>query len=212
MQITKNLFNPEELASDINDTITKDVASAKTTTVLPAPDLTNLMVQYSEWSLQHMQNKIICGKSIEEWAVHFKVTVDPNNIESATADYILKKLALINNRLNEANFYLRAAKSKYNDIIANGSDRYLAEYENILKPNGETEVSMDLLLNRNLSKEKIKMVAESKNRATILMAMIALEEKDFFENVVYNLKSNLDILDLILRAKGQEIRLGNYGH
>lgn len=204
----EDVFSVENLASDINSTVTKNVHSAKTTIVLPNPDLTPLNEQYMEWGSKVMDTKIICGKPVLEWNIHFKIALKNDGVNELTTDYLLQKLALINNRLAEANYYLRNAKSKYNEIVTSGTDRYLAEYENIINPNGEVDV--EKILNRGVSKEKIKMIAESKNRPTILMAMIALDEKEFFENIVYTLKSTLDIIDLMLRAKGQEIRLGGF--
>lgn len=208
-QAAKN-FSLANVAAEINSGVKDDLLQARKTIVMAIPDIQALQVQYHEWGEAFKMEKTIKGRTLVDWVQHFHIEIkqDADN-DLLTPEWTRIKIIEIHDKLKEAMNYHRTAKLKYNEIITDGAVRYLSQYEAMIDPNNEDDAGA--ILSRNVSKEKIKMIAEAKNKNVIAAAMIAQEETEFFQSIIDSLNQSFFTLRMINNTIGQDIKLGSYG-
>jgi len=151
---------------------------------------------YARWSDNYKRTKRIAGKTLEEWYRLFHIDLSPLRVEDvAMIDYtkVANVLADAGQALSIAYSYYRSAITKYNGAMVNATTAYLTAYEEILT-NEESPI-------RNLTKEKVKMIAESRNKHNVIMAMYAKEEKEFFEAIIASLQSVIRVANQVMKVR-----------
>jgi len=151
---------------------------------------------YQQWSDEYKRQKVIAGKTLIEWYKFFEVDLSPLQVEDITMvdlGVATKLLAVASKNLAVAHSYYRSAIVKYNAAVINASVKFLTEYEEIMA-DSESPI-------RNLTKEKIKMVAEARGKGNVVVAMYAREEKEFFSSIIQSLRDTINSIKYIIHIR-----------
>lgn len=197
------------IASDLNSGVQADLKESKKNIIMSIPDLVGLQTQYQEWGEAFKMQKTIKGKLLYEWLELFHISIKEDEDNIITPEWVREKIIEIHNKLEYATNLHRTAKLKYNEIITDGSIRYLTNYEDMVDPNNTGD--MGNILQRNVSREKMKMIAEAKNKNVVAAAMIAQEEVEFFDSIIHSLNQAFYSVRAISTTLFQDIKLGSYG-
>jgi methionine synthase II (cobalamin-independent) len=194
------------LATEINSGVGEDIKTSIKTISIDRPDLTNIGEQYEAWSDEFKAIKKIRGTLLSELNAHFYIDTSVLESDTQSTEALNKLNAECVSKLKEAGSYLRTAKLKYNAALTSASIKYLVHYESMLDPS----VEQSIMGVRNATKEKIKMLAEAKNKDSIALALLAHEEVEYFEGLVEEINKIMSAVRIAQEARRQEIKLGSY--